>query len=1112
MSNGDLVEKVNVPNFILDRASEDDSFGQHGKVADAIIDVIESDDSINVIGLIGSWGSGKSTVVRLVEKGLDKHNDSGIKHYVFNYDAWLHQSDPQRRAFLDALISFLTKRSLLIEDKWREDADRLNGKIQDTIITNTPVLTPAGKSVLFALFLVPLGAVFSGHDWYTEFHNASWVSWSAFRYLIGLLFLVGPLLVIGFNCMRRKPTEEVLSVFMNKQFTQSKNRIIRDPDPTAIEFQSIFRKIMAEAAPIDGDTRLVFVIDNLDRLAPEDAIEMWASVRSFFLGGIETNDLPKATSIPKILLPIDETALTSIFSAHGDPAVASFVAKTFDLTFRITKPVLSGWDKFLNTQMQNVFRGNFKEEWWRITARFYHYLESSDESFRVTPRSLNKLVNDIATTWMQWRSDERISFAAISYYCVFRSSIDRNILTATASPVSGIDEIDENWARSIAALHYGVDPNDAEQVLIDQPLRNAIQNHDGKKFDQLTLIPGFLQTLSRICQGWRIEKSPEPDRALAVAKLLNDSSLSDVQTVQIFGTLRRVLLDTTTWKAFDQRKCDGLLALIPNGSETERGEYLKLVCDRFATADKQATDQPTFVGVFGYFWGKVQSEGKNLKALPQHIIVPGRASNFIGAGAEFSIDSPIRSRLRTQATGDELVSSISEEILQTADPKRTIEDFEFIKDLIKDSNLQPFLESLAQRMRAGPMQGPSITATVNVLGRLRNVTANAVAITDALCTEGHVNTRLATSTAQDDHSLTAALLALNLCSGIQFEVPNAGKWQAALKNNLEFVKQISECMTEFVLKKDKQSVVGVLQGAVTRSPNLRLIAKAVISYRVLINDLGTLNVAHVLKNLDKYLDLIDTEHQQSFFKAFERYETFWDTMSELPLIGDVSTVIKALIPEANKIGERAREWAETSLGKITVEDWKVTLSSGGPPYDVLRTLGTLTGLPIKVEALYEALDQLIPQVLSSADQAFRDRWFETSSFLGPEAKLTVLRNLRDKITLGSAITAATGLARAGGASFLSVEGFLESADNSVRHFIYPMLDQVDAQAVLSEFSLIFAQWIRTSKPETVAQLNKLFYRKLQGNASTAGQVNSLAIVLEIGDSLEELEKGNPNVD
>ena len=83
-------------------AGADTLGGAHDRVATAIADLVRSDDGGKAIGLEGGWGSGKSTVVRLVTGKLTDDSTRSMRVAVF--DAWAHQGDPLRRTFLQQLI------------------------------------------------------------------------------------------------------------------------------------------------------------------------------------------------------------------------------------------------------------------------------------------------------------------------------------------------------------------------------------------------------------------------------------------------------------------------------------------------------------------------------------------------------------------------------------------------------------------------------------------------------------------------------------------------------------------------------------------------------------------------------------------------------------------------------------------------------------------------------------------------------------------------------------------------------------------------------------------------------------------------------------------------
>lgn len=88
------------PTKIISDVPEDkDYFGPHNKVALALAELVCSEQGGKSIGLEGSWGSGKTTVVNLLRAELSKSSDFSI----VPFDAWAHESDPLRRTFLESL-------------------------------------------------------------------------------------------------------------------------------------------------------------------------------------------------------------------------------------------------------------------------------------------------------------------------------------------------------------------------------------------------------------------------------------------------------------------------------------------------------------------------------------------------------------------------------------------------------------------------------------------------------------------------------------------------------------------------------------------------------------------------------------------------------------------------------------------------------------------------------------------------------------------------------------------------------------------------------------------------------------------------------------------------
>ncbi len=102
--------------FVPDLPSQRDSFETnkaYKRIISAIVNIVSSTTNNGIsIGVEGSWGAGKTTIINLLRDAL--HNSSPSEQgqsqiRLIAFDAWAHEGDPLRLTFLETLKDGLIK-------------------------------------------------------------------------------------------------------------------------------------------------------------------------------------------------------------------------------------------------------------------------------------------------------------------------------------------------------------------------------------------------------------------------------------------------------------------------------------------------------------------------------------------------------------------------------------------------------------------------------------------------------------------------------------------------------------------------------------------------------------------------------------------------------------------------------------------------------------------------------------------------------------------------------------------------------------------------------------------------------------------------------------------
>ena len=257
--------------LVDDTPASKDAFGPHATLANAIAGLVTTEDGGKSIALEGRWGSGKSTVVRLLVQRLL----SQPHILVIVFDAWAHQGDPLRRTFLESLISPLRDKGWVDEEFLSEKENELSKRHKTTDRTTTPRLTSLGGWLAGFAVLIPVGLMLLNSA-LADRLTCTWSGWAnvSLKAIIGSAFALNPLIICGLHYLRWRVRkwlgrtekswegEGGLAVLAHRHCIEEHTTTTESPDPTSVEFGRTFAALMRRA--LDGTChRIVLVLDHL---------------------------------------------------------------------------------------------------------------------------------------------------------------------------------------------------------------------------------------------------------------------------------------------------------------------------------------------------------------------------------------------------------------------------------------------------------------------------------------------------------------------------------------------------------------------------------------------------------------------------------------------------------------------------------------------------------------------------------------------------------------------------------------------------------------------------------------------------------------------------------
>ena len=339
--------------------------------ADSLVKIIKNtpQDKVFTIGLFGSWGSGKSSIIKTAKDTIEAKDD---KVKFITYDAWKYVNDSFRRMFLLKIQQELKQGQTEVMQRFYQ-SESVETEPKTYVATNGLGLLCLGLlALLIILWIIPI-----------KFETKAPL-FSSFT-LLGLLITIFGGIFQKLKIQINKPV-----VFAPEQFEDC----FREMISKALKKRNVINNAYTKAkdyvelgeCSITNLNKLVIVIDNIDRCHNEMAYQLLTDIKTF-LSDEKLNVV--------FVIPVDDEALKrNIFSNNNcNKEKEEFLRKFFNVTLRI-KPhqttELNTYARELNNKNGLGFSSNT--------------IALCSKQFATNPRRIIQLFNNLSSELCQYSS------------------------------------------------------------------------------------------------------------------------------------------------------------------------------------------------------------------------------------------------------------------------------------------------------------------------------------------------------------------------------------------------------------------------------------------------------------------------------------------------------------------------------------------------------------------------------------------------------------------------------------------------------------------------------------------------------------------------------------
>lgn len=485
--------------------------GSHQNVADRMAEVIKEQE-INILGLEGELGSGKSTIIHFLKKSLSPE-------YAFiDFDAEIYHYGNTKKALIEVIHDGLSESKGANKD----NLDKLKNTALGNIVKYDKRVSSRLSWWTVSFILLCLLSVQMVRYLILDINANVKIPGTISGLVISLeivaalspgLLLLWILVSQKLNAKPRRNSEDVTTVgdlFKQNSTDSITEKWLISREIGTIELTNALAGFTSSSS-VSADAKFILIIDNLDRINAEKVKELWSDME--LIAGTTHRQF-------RIIVPYSARHVAKSLLLEGHTG-REFISKRIPVTFTVPPLLTAGW--------QDTFREMWKETVNERTdfscAETMQILERwrTAEYPRMTPRLLKKLVNDVHILLMTVPAEAPEEYVLLALYVVFVRYNESDVmallrfdendsinmqpneyedkLQATKAQLNRLFMNDTNrWSEYLMSIHFQASVELARTELFDLPLTEAVNSRDAVVLEKLTGMYGFSHAWQR-CAG-----------------------------------------------------------------------------------------------------------------------------------------------------------------------------------------------------------------------------------------------------------------------------------------------------------------------------------------------------------------------------------------------------------------------------------------------------------------------------------------------------------------------------------------------------------------------------------------------------------------------------------